>query len=122
MLATAKDAVDGLFCVALQEELAVSGMLLARRMGHQSAALDARIRALPLERANGRDPALPANSSTAVRPLKEPDAVTYKDANRGRSANDFSPEARQRILGDAALVRRLRELNRHDVLLHQHGR
>jgi hypothetical protein len=121
VLERAKDAVDRVFSVALQEELVVSGMLLARRMGHQSAALDARIRALPLERANGRDIAVSANSSSQAATLQQSVPVFRGDANRGKSANDFSPEARQRILGDAGLVRRLRELNRHDVLLYQHG-
>lgn len=119
VLSRATAAVDKLFCVALQEELVVSAMLLTRLLGMASAEWDARIASLPVERAAtataAQDGILYGNRTSAVGPAEA-------TLSRGQTVNGFSVEARDRLLQDPEISGQIRALNRHDVQLYAHGK
>lgn len=101
-------AVDGLFSVALQEELAVSAMLLARRLAITAPSVAA---------TNTVGSAGVANYS-----ILPADNVTQpQDRNRGKAVNDFAPAHRAALLADKSLAATIGALNSYDRRLYAYG-
>lgn len=111
MLHAAQIAVDQLFFVGLQEEWAVSALLLARRMNASTPALEQQILSHPVER----------SAETSTSSCTGSAECTGASGQGAQVVNGYSPERKQALLRDRTLVRLTEAMNDYDIALYRHG-
>lgn len=128
MFKQAKDAVDRMFFVGMQEEMVVSSLLLLRMMDADAGVVEAldtaQLRALAL--------ALPRERSAAhsSRLRHNPNNVNTSDKNVETTAftgekvpvNNYSPELYKHLMTDASIGKAISLSNKYDSLLYSYGK
>lgn len=118
----ALSVVDRLYFVGLQEEWAVSALLLARLMNASSTTLDQHILSQPIERGTGVSGRTGTNA-TARSCTSTPTSTSpcMKRESRDAVVNDYSPESKQALLHNSTLTHLAKAMNAYDIALYEYG-